>query len=433
MRSFLTLSALILINLQPSFASASPLYSFGPPNALSQKGRHPIKIEMSNEQLNSAKTISVVMPLTREVFELDVTEISRYDDITSLIAANDDISVSLSASASGTFGSIVTRSEKFHIETTDGDTALVIPPKRKTAFNRRLKNDYRIPPKSALNTSKRSTNDIETQGLNAQGDGPKLKSNSVDLMLVYSSSVRDLFGANTQLRLQEMVNDLNRMTANSGVGGRFRLVHTEETSYPNNTDTLTTLVAIETGEGVFSNIASTRNRVGADIVISLRRYVGGNCGQANLLGVQSGQISQFERERAYGVVGIGSAICDDATLAHEIGHIMGLIHGQNDVVDGVFPFSRGFSDAGRFDTIMSVEFTGPQQFSFSNPNNTCLGRPCGVPNSFDAARSLNAVFSSVAAFTRSTSSPPPSAPEPEPEPKKPTLAPIHMLLLDEQG
>jgi peptidyl-Asp metalloendopeptidase len=94
-------------------------------------------------------------------------------------------------------------------------------------------------------------------------------------------------------------------------------------------------------------------------------------------------------------------------LAHETGHSMGLAHNHEVNAPGAlkaFPYSVGFTVPGEFRTIMGYVFDEPcncpkiQYFSTPNVVNQ-QGRPMGIPDFVDAARSLNETVAMEAAAT----------------------------------
>ena len=170
----------------------------------------------------------------------------------------------------------------------------------------------------------------------------------------------------------------------------------------------------------------------ADLVMGLKSDGPGDffCGQAFLYGVGTqGDMGDQSRTLDDSAVGVSRSDCGVTTIAHELGHMMGLSHSrpQNITEDsvGTFPWSAGHGENNLFHTIMSYDDPWGAQADevslFSNPLVTCededltfnpgsgpnFARPCGIDRSnvddgADAALSLDSVGYQVARFTSDT-------------------------------
>jgi hypothetical protein len=117
---------------------------------------------------------------------------------------------------------------------------------------------------------------------------------------------------------------------------------------------------------------------------------------------------------AYGVV--SSTCLSNQSLAHEVGHVQGLMHDRTNAGSWtpVYPYAYGYrrcvSDGTGFRDVMSYSCSGaPRVLNFSNPNVNYNGYATGVSYEMDAAnsaenaRALNNTAATVAAFRSSTS------------------------------
>jgi len=279
---------------------------------------------------------------------------------------------------------------------------------------------------------------------------------TVDLVVGYTPAFATRLGGQSQAltRLNFMVDVANQAYANSQVTGTLRLVHAMQVNYPDATSNRSALLelsgvqctTVPSGQmhlpdrdvncttvgapAALQPLLQAREQYRADLV-SLVRILqvpeNESCGVAWLLG--GGQHAIDANSAAFGMSVIsdtsGSVFndngntCRDETLAHELGHNMGLAHdraaaaGTDDsnsdgnVLDpnefGRYPYSFGYStaaDAGNFYTMMSIrQGTQVGIRVFSNPRvSICAGLPCGVANEEDNARTLEQTMPVIASF-----------------------------------
>lgn len=261
---------------------------------------------------------------------------------------------------------------------------------------------------------------------------------TVDLLIGYTSGFATRLGGQSQAntRLVNLVDITNQAYANSQVDGRVRLVKTMQVNYPDATANSSALYAL-TGctesactqvDAALQPLHDARQQYGADAISLVRNFndpENGGCGIAWLIGGAQTPIATTDEYAAMSVVsdtnGMGGAgsfpdngfVCRDETLAHELGHNMGSAHdvatadGDDGVLQsneyGRYPYSFGYKaplEAGNFYTVMAYGESGQTRYRvFSNPQTTfCGGRPCGVADQADNARSLRQTMPLVAAF-----------------------------------
>ena len=147
---------------------------------------------------------------------------------------------------------------------------------------------------------------------------------SVDVLFLYTPGVTTRYGSAVDTRLQHLINVSNQIFAASEAGVRLRHVYSQEVAYGDASSSGEALDAVTQNQGVFSNVEALRASHGADLVVLLRPYANdGTCGMAWIGGYRAN--GDFSYSRRYGYSHV-CPDCSDTTLAHELGHNMGLMH-----------------------------------------------------------------------------------------------------------
>ncbi|GLK87865.1 zinc-dependent metalloprotease family protein [Pseudomonas turukhanskensis] len=239
---------------------------------------------------------------------------------------------------------------------------------------------------------------------------------TVDLLVLYTKEAQALpNGRDMDARIASYIEFANNAFKKSNVNLRLRLVNRQPlnwASYPTVSSTDLSRFASD------PRVQQLRETYGADVVQLISRTQAGQgygvCGIGYVLSgaKNSGTFQSGAWASAYGITGVD---CSLSTMAHEIGHNLGLRHSYEQdqtegyytslargVHQGTYEWGRGYGVQGRFATIMAY----PQVFNasvqaplFSSPtlmDSTCANQACGRAGVADAARALNDMAAQIA-------------------------------------
>lgn len=294
--------------------------------------------------------------------------------------------------------------------------------------------DYKLPPPGLAGARATAAGGEARAAAEAVAAVGPAATTTIDVLLGYTAGFASMMGGTSQAqtRLNHLVTVGNQAFANSSVDVSLRLVGTLQVAYPD-TGSNDTAVDQLTGSNGSSSVPvpaslqplrAARETLGADLVSLVRRFRDpehGGCGMAWLIGGGQTTIVPGHERFGYSVISDSNGMqapdnghyCRDETLVHELGHNLGSQHDEAAARDdnaslapsdyGRYPYSFGYktdSAGGNFFTVMAYGDRGQAQYRiFSNPQSTyCGGRPCGVVNRADNARSLRQTAPLIAAF-----------------------------------
>ena len=244
---------------------------------------------------------------------------------------------------------------------------------------------------------------------------PPAEQSVIDVAVFYTPAARDYEGGTTAIKdeIDSMVAGTNTAYRDSGVNQRINLVAVAEVDYTEVHSQTDLNRLTSRSDSYMHEVHAIRDRVGADIVMLIRRITDSFAGLAKLMTT----VSPTFASSAFGVSNASTR-----NFAHELGHLMGLHHDryvacQNGSCGATaFPYAYGYHNCApasyidRWRTIMAYPdqcTTWRTPHRFSNPEQTYRSDPLGiaglapstaVDGPSDAVRALNRTRGYVAKF-----------------------------------
>ena len=229
----------------------------------------------------------------------------------------------------------------------------------------------------------------ERQGTDPQDAESVPEGATIDVLAMYSSGFADFHDGDPYPRITHIFETTNSIAENSGLQFDFRLVGLLKVDVDDYNNFSAINIYEMKGEG---------DRHGADIGVVFKgasdafQFI---CGYTYITGWGMRGFMPVANDRLYTAYVLTS--CSTDTMAHEIGHILGLGHSewQNEI--GSWRFARGHAVEDEFYTIMSYGGLGGNKSTvFSNPDlEVCYTFACGVGEdealAANAVKALNAV------------------------------------------
>ncbi len=194
----------------------------------------------------------------------------------------------------------------------------------------------------------------------------------VDLLLLYTPAARVAMGGTAAVQAEAIaaVNISNFALQESGLGFRYRAVYIGEVSYVESGSSTTDLGRLRSvGDGILDEVHGLRDTYDADVV-TLLTQASDVCGVGYVMG--PGAVNSGFAAWAFNVT--IARVCASAglSLAHEIGHNLGLQHDRvNAGTPPAFDFAYGFAVPGVARSVMAYACTTggacPRQPIYSTP------------------------------------------------------------------
>jgi hypothetical protein len=243
-------------------------------------------------------------------------------------------------------------------------------------------------------------------------------SNQVDVLFLYADDSLRLYGntAGVQSRITQIVNNANTAYSNSGIDINLNTVGQQFIYYDNGNTTATAFNHLTNRtHPAFLQVSAWRMQTHADIVVLLRpqKSDASTCGKAYLNGGGlANPESTFWTMGGYAYAHV-SINCYDFVLAHELGHIMGLVHNRTENNSRPYLYGAGYRITNNFSTVMASTKAYPPPPTalpvpyFASPDFDCTGyintAPCGIthtlPTGANAVLAINNIAAQIPMFS----------------------------------
>ncbi len=256
-----------------------------------------------------------------------------------------------------------------------------------------------------------SVNDLITARAKTLTDLPTENGSLIDVMVLYTPQARIGAGGAAAVigSIQATIAAMSQAMVDSGVPTTVNICYTGELYYKETGDSSSDLYNL--AFSYTTGAQALRDQYGADLVSLVCNNLGGPCGTGYLMQSNSPVYSSY----AYSVV--QRSCFSQWSLAHELGHNMGLCHNRENSLSGTPAIACGYgAHTTNYGTIMCYPpWTRVNLWGGINPVNLVHGQwPIGDPDN-DCATALRQVLKTVANY-RPHKNPSPVQPTPTPAP-----------------
>ncbi|MCG8416162.1 MAG: hypothetical protein MI746_18240 [Pseudomonadales bacterium] len=226
----------------------------------------------------------------------------------------------------------------------------------------------------------------------------------LDVLFLVSTTARDYLTGQLDQRIAQLVTGTSEVFRENGIPIKVRNIGVQDVDYSEEDELSETLTEMqEANSAAFEDLPQSVVDTGADLVVLLHAIepaVDDFCGVSSsvALGRQGDFQADYHRGRLLTVLDVGPSCLGIDDLATSFSLNMGVVSTREVEPDGgTFSFSSGYGIRDTFRTIATrvgaIDLgTAADVNRFSNPENLCIGLPCGV-DSDDIAMGADAVQS----------------------------------------